>query len=296
VNHAWECSEEFVLAEHYSRLLSTLALCSVLLAASPLSLLVLLVSLAVTFRTDYFLIARRHAVVKVFRSHLADSFIIGLLMVLCLHACISCRVVYSWPFDEAFVNAAGLVEGVDKSPPLLLCAQREAETHWHSAEQGRFLVAFQLLAWALALLVLGVAAVRVCGFWALKEWLRSRVHGARSEEEEVRRQSHAVPYSGVHGISAYCPVVRQGGGRELLLCCDVSNAMPRYVPETRCKLEHEHTNLTDDVRTHVCSAPCPALSCHPHGYRYLPPPPISLCFSICLCVCLSLPAGSLVRG
>jgi hypothetical protein len=176
---------------------------------------------------------------------MANSCVVFLLVVLFMHAYISCRLVYSWPFDEAHINEAGLVERVDKRAPLLLWEL--ADTPWHSDSQRKFLAAYQALTWLLAFCLAAIVVVKVLKLWAIKEWLRSKVFGVRSEA--VYREKHAMTYSGVQNIAGYCPSlhVREGGGRDVLLCCDVSEMLPRYLPETHCKYTHENTNLTDDV-------------------------------------------------
>ena len=243
-DYCWEPSSDFILAEHYSRVLSTSLMCLLYAIVTPISLLVLLVSLFVTFFSDYYVLARKHNIVLIFRSHMANSFIIGLLVTLFIHVCVSSRIVYSWPFDEAYVNDDGLIETADKAPPLLLW--RAIIKPWHTDLQTLFLVLYLTVGWALALCLLGVVIVKRCNLWALKEWIRARVVGSR-RQACYRDSRTAISYSGVHVMSSYCPVIREDGGRELLLNCDTSEMLPRFLPVAHCKFHHESANLTDHV-------------------------------------------------
>lgn len=237
VNHCWEHSSDFILAEHSSRVVSTCCVCLLHLVIAPLSGLVLLLALLVTFATEYFLLARRHRAVHVFRSQMANSFVIALLVVLCMHAYMSCRLVYSWPYDEAFINEEGLVERVDKTAPLLLWEVANRDTRWHSDTQGRFVSVYRALTWLLAcclVLILVAKGLHLCSLldrvhaWRRERKMRGKGKGRRGEEDEddedvfscqhkykkekegqKRRQRHVMRYSGVQHIGSYCPLLRE---------------------------------------------------------------------------------------
>jgi hypothetical protein len=230
VNHCWEAGKDFILAEHYSRVLNTCCVCVLDLIVCPAAVLVLLLGMTVTYVADYFLLARRHKAVHVFRSDMANSCVISLLVVLFVHAYASSRVVYSWPFDEAYVNDEGLVEKVNKRAPFVLWEM--TNTDWHSDAQTKYLAAYRSLTWLLGLLLGGIVIVKTLKLWNLKECLRASVYGERSEI--IRRGNHDITYSGVQQISSYCPSVtlREGGGREVLLLGEVSECYRFF-----CRLE-----------------------------------------------------------
>ena len=304
VNHCWEHSSAFILAEHSSRMISTCSMCLVHVVAAPAAGLVLLLSLLVTFMTDSYLLARRQRIVLLHRSQLATSCVVALLVVLCLHAYMSCRLVFSWPFDEAFINEEGLVERVDKRPPLLLLwDMADRDPLWHSHDQRRFLRAYVTLTRLLAGCLVVILVVKILRLGPLLEWLwlwlrRRQIRGGveddmfscahqgrgkhsmqnarESESERQKRNQHqtmderrekehtpqpVMRYSGVQHIGSYCPRLGLGeeqgqGDGDVLLCCDVSEVLSRYLPETRSEHKDEDTNLAAYVRDLTLNLAC----------------------------------------
>ena len=243
-NYYWEASSDFIVAEHSSRVLSTICVCLLYVVVVPLSTVIMMASLLFTFLSNYYLIARHFNAVLIFRSYIANNVVVFMLVVLLIHSYNSSRLVYGWPFDEAYINEKGLVERVNKKSAQMIWSAGKAR--WHSKIQTQLFFTYKVLGLFLLVSVIFIIFIRIFRLWSLKEWFVAKVFGPRIEI--YRKEGQEVAYSGVQRTSSYCPLVRQRGDREVVLCCDTSEMLPRYLPDTHSKYCHEKGNIALDVR------------------------------------------------
>ena len=148
-----------------------------------------------------------------------------LILAVALHLYATCRFVYSWPMDEAFVYSVATngsepvysYAKVDKNPPfnILYIDVRP----WQSEGQQATVVPYKWL----TVIVLAVCLYVLFGTQVV-EFLRE----ALCIMEGPTGEAVGIPFFSVPKIGCYCPVVERDG--EIFICADTTQAMEEFQP------------------------------------------------------------------
>lgn len=148
-----------------------------------------------------------------------------MILAIALHLYATCRFVYSWPMDEAYVyNVASIGNDfvdqyakVNKNPPFnILYIETQP---WQSEGQRATMLPYKWL----TIVILAICLYIIFGT-RIVEILKAAFCIIRGPSGEAV----GIPFFSVPKIGCYCPVVERNG--EIFICADTSQAMEEFQP------------------------------------------------------------------
>ena len=148
-----------------------------------------------------------------------------LILAVALHLYATCRFVYSWPMDEAYVLSVDVLNSepiysyakANKNPPFnILYVDIQP---WQSEGQQATILPFKWLT---------VAVLAICLYVLFGTQLVEFISLAFCTMEGPSGETVGIPFFSVPKIGCYCPVVEREG--EIFICADTTQAMEEFQP------------------------------------------------------------------
>lgn len=123
----------------------------------PTSLYISTVACLMLFMADKFALVRKTKQPPMLDSTMAKTVRTYTLFAVAVHMWMTCRFIYSWPFDEVEELSSGVFRRVNKRAPYFLLAMKPQS--WHSSKQADLLKMYRLAAVIVLVAVLYILIV-----------------------------------------------------------------------------------------------------------------------------------------
>lgn len=201
----------------------------------PLSPFVCSVSLILLCLCDRYLLVRSWEQPAMLNGDVATVLRGELVAAIAAHMYISCRLIYSWPMDEVYLNSETLeFNKADKFPAFWIGSLRTQD--WHTESQRKYLIPY--------LIATGCVCIVTVYIWIVDPAVKS-FRKFFFKHFRVLASTVHYPFSALSRAFAYVPVVEDFS--EKFLLADTSLMLEKHLPS----LVRGPDGEIPDLRVHV---------------------------------------------